>query len=728
MTQDSARKITATHLSRKAFVYVGQSTLKQVADNQESTRRQYALRERARALGWPLEQLVVIDSDLGVSGASADREGFQRLVAEVSMRRVGIVLGLEVSRLARNCTDWHRLLEICGLTETLILDEDGVYDPTNYNYRLLLGLKGTLSEAELHMLRARMRGGLLAKARRGELRIGLPVGLVYDELGRVMLHPDAQVQSTIQLFFRTFFRTGAACATVKYFNEKNIAFPAPAKVGAHSDRVVWGRLNLSRAVNLLHNPRYAGAYAFGRRRSRKQSGGRQHTTRLPREQWEVLLLDAHPGYISWQEHERIEEQLRASARAYKIRERTAPPREGPALLQGMALCGRCGGRMSVRYHRRGDKLVPDYICQVRTKQYQKPACQVIPGRDIDAAVGQLLIDAMSPVAVELTLAVQAELDARSEETDRLRGQQVVRAEHEAEQARRRYMQVDATNRLVASSLEADWNDKLRAVSDLCERIERERSASRAAFDDAAKQRVRALATDLPAVWNDPATPERERKRIVAMLLADVTLLREERHITVGIRFRGGATSSLQLPLPLSAWRRRLTHPDVVARVEQLFEKHDADEVARRLNAEGLCTGAQQPFNAEAVRWVCYTRGLKTPLARLRDTGKLTASEMTALLGMPESTVRKWARDGRLRATLNGRKPQWLFDPIAEQSAMVQQLVARRASAQGLQASPKSPVWLARMRELLLCGHEDAVVAEHLNTEGCSRPSNRPFDA
>jgi DNA invertase Pin-like site-specific DNA recombinase len=339
MTEGTARKVQAAHLSRNAFLYVRQSTLKQVAENQESTRRQYALRERASALGWAPEQLVVVDCDLGVSGASADREGFQRLVAEVGMGRAGIVLGLEVSRLARNCTDWHRLLEICGLTETLILDEDGLYDPTDYNDRLLLGLKGTLSEAELHMLRARLRGGLLAKARRGELRIALPVGLVYDELGQVVLHPDAQVRDTMHLFFGTFFRTGTACATVKHFNEQNIPFPAPANVGAHSEAVVWGRLSLARAVNLLHNPRYAGAYAYGRRSSRKQPGGRHRTARVPREQWQVLLLDAHPGYISWQDYERIEQQLRASALAYGSERRHGPPREGPALLQGLRPAG-----------------------------------------------------------------------------------------------------------------------------------------------------------------------------------------------------------------------------------------------------------------------------------------------------------------------------------------------------------------------------------------------------
>jgi DNA invertase Pin-like site-specific DNA recombinase len=281
MTDATPHKVAATHLARQAFLYVRQSTLRQVAENQESTRRQYALRERATALGWTAEQIVVIDCDLGLSGATAEREGFQRLVAEVGMGHAGIVLGLEVSRLARNSTDWHRLLEICALTETLILDEDGLYDPTHDNDRLLLGLKGTISEAELHLLRARMRGGLLAKAQRGELRIGLPVGFVYDEIGRVVLHPDAQVRDTVALFFRTFQRTGAACATVKHFSEQQIPFPAPARSGARMAQVVWGRLNLGRAVQLLHNPRDAGAFAFGRRLARKQPDGRSRTTRVP---------------------------------------------------------------------------------------------------------------------------------------------------------------------------------------------------------------------------------------------------------------------------------------------------------------------------------------------------------------------------------------------------------------------------------------------------------------
>ena len=642
-----SRKVTANHLARKAFLYVRQSTLRQVAENQESTRRQYALRERAVALGWTAEQVVVLDCDLGVSGAATDREGFQRLVAEVGMGHAGIVLGLEVSRLARNCTDWHRLLEICALTETLILDEDGLYDPTEYNDRLLLGLKGTLSEAELHLLRARLRGGLLAKAGRGELQLGLPVGLVYDEIGRVVLHPDAQVRETIGLFFRTFLRTGAACATVKYFSEQKLPFPAPTRAGAWTGEVMWGRLNLSRAVYLLHNPRYAGAFVYGRRRSRKQPNGRYRTSNVPREQWHTLRLDAHPGYISWAEFERIQERLHASAMAYGLERRQTAPREGPALLQGRALCGRCGARMSVRYHRRRGEIVPDYICLVRTLQHRDPVCQVVAGGEVDAAVARLLVETMTPMTLELTLAVQAELEARLDEADRIRHRQVERAEYEVQHARRRYMQVDPSNRLVAASLEAEWNDKLRAAADVRESAERQRSADRATLDDKAKERIRALAADFPAVWSDPATPWRERKRMVALLIEDATILRREDDIRIGIRFRGGATTTASLPIPLSAWRKWQTHPAAVARAAVLLETHTDSETAALLDAEGFTTGTGALFNASAVQWLQYRYGLKSYRDHLRAAGKLTTEEMAAHLGI--------SLDFHTTRTVNGKR-------------------------------------------------------------------------
>ncbi|PYV06740.1 MAG: hypothetical protein DMG10_01025, partial [Acidobacteria bacterium] len=403
MSTETNQKVTASHLKRSAYLYVRQSTVRQVFENTESTQRQYALRQRAIALGWPSDRVIVIDSDLGQSGASAvDREGFQRLVAEVGMGRAGIVLGLEVSRLARNSTDWHRLLEICALTDTLILDEDGIYDPAHFNDRLLLGLKGTMSEAELHMLRARLRGGILNKARRGDLRCRLPVGLVYDTRGCVVFDPDKQVQETVRLLFQTFDRTGTLRATIKYFRKHGLLFPTQIVAGAQKGQLAWVPLSLGRASSAMHNPWYAGAYAYGRSRWRKQPDGRECYERLPQDQWQVLIRDAHPAYISWQEYERNAQRLRASAQALGFERNAGPPREGPALLQGRVVCGLCGSRMNVRYNiRRNGIMMTNYVCLGRGRLFGDPLCQSILGTGIDAAVGQLLVDAVTPMALQL---------------------------------------------------------------------------------------------------------------------------------------------------------------------------------------------------------------------------------------------------------------------------------------------------------------------------------------
>src|SRR5437667_915573 len=396
MNTETHQKITATHLKRNAYLYVRQSTMRQVVENTESTQRQYALRQRAIALGWRQDQIIVIDSDLGQSGASAvDREGFQKLVGETGMGRAGIVLGLEVSRLARNSADWHRLLEICALTDTLILDEDGIYDPAHFNDRLLLGLKGTMSEAEIHVMRARLRGGLLNKARRGELRCRLPIGLLYDAAGHVMLDPDKQVQETVRLLFETFARTGSLNATVKSFRQQHLLFPTRVAAGAHKGELVWTPLSLGRACTALHNPWYAGAYAFGRSRFRTQTDGRQRHERLPREQWHFLIRDAHPAYISWQEYERNEQQLQHSSRTLGFERNAGPAREGSALLQGKAVCGLCGSRMNVHYNVRKDGMIPNYVCVGRGRLFGDPLWQSILGTGIDAAVGQLLVDAVT---------------------------------------------------------------------------------------------------------------------------------------------------------------------------------------------------------------------------------------------------------------------------------------------------------------------------------------------
>ena len=660
MNSEGHQKVTTSHLKRDAYLYVRQSTVRQVIENTESTQRQYALRQRAVALGWPNDRVIVIDSDLGQSGASAvDREGFQKLVAEVGMGRAGIVLGLEVSRLARNSTDWHRLLEICALSDTLILDEDGVYDPAHFNDRLLLGLKGTMSEAELHVLRARLRGGILHKARRGELRCRLPVGLVYDGAGRVVFDPDTQVQESVRLLFATFARTGALHATVKFFRQQGLLFPTRVAARARKGELAWAPLSLGRSSSALHNPWYAGAYAYGRGRWRKRPDGPARHERLPQEQWHVLIREAHPAYVSWPEYERNQQQLLASRSIAFERSRGAP-REGPALLQGHAVCGVCGSRMHVHYnHRRGGELIPNYICFGRGRLFGDPACQSILGGAIDAAIGTLLVETVTPMALEVACAVQQEIAARLDEADRLRHRQVERAQYEVDRARHRYMQVDPANRLVASSLEADWNVKLRGLAEAEEDYQRQRAADRLVVDAPARQRILNLATDFPAVWRDPNTAPRERKRMLALLIEDVTLLKQ-RQVTAAVRFRGGATTTLTLPRPLTAQQMRATHPEVRQHIDALLDEYTNAQVAHLLNERGLRTGAGEAFDSASVQWVRLSAKLKSLKERLLEAGMLTRRQACVTLGISRTELGRWRQQGRVKARICNDLGEWLY--------------------------------------------------------------------
>ena len=627
----------------------------------ESTRRQYALRERAAALGWPIERVIVIDSDLGQSGAAGvDREGFQKLVGEVGIGRAGIVLGLEVSRLARNSTDWHRLLEICALTDTLILDEDGIYNPSDFNDRLLLGLKGTMSEAELHVLRARLRGGILNQARRGALRMPLPVGLVYNPSGSVVLDPDRQVQRSIEHLFETFERTGSASATVKHFREQGLCFPRRPRFGPRKGELLWVPLRHWRVLGVLHNPRYAGAFVFGRTRTRKRPGSTIVIEMLPREEWTVLLPDAHPGYISWAQFEGNLGRLRENAQAHGSERRKSPPREGPALLQGLAVCGACGRRMTVRYHTRKGRQWPEYVCQKEGIETATTKCQFIPGSGIDQAIGELLVDTVTPMTLEVALQVQAELETRAEEADALRRQRVERVRHEANLARRRFMETDPGNRLVVDVLEAEWNEKLRALHDAQEEFEQRRAKDRQELVEKQRTQILALATDFPRLWNDPRTPQRERKRMVRLLIEDVTLTKGE-EITAGVRFRGGATRNLTLPLAQPAWQLRQTPAHVVAEIDTLLDHHTEARIADILNERGLVSGEGKPLHAVIVQRIRRSYGLRKRYDRLRDAGMLTLSEIAGMLGVSNRTVKIWRDGGLLRAHAFNDKNECLYE-------------------------------------------------------------------
>ena len=662
-TDIAASKVTAAHLGKPALLYVRQSTLKQVIHNTESAHRQYDLRSRAIALGWTDDQISVIDIDQGQSGASAaDREGFQHLVAEVSLGRAGIVLGLECSRLARNSADWHQLLELCGMTGTLICDEDGLYDPRQFNDRLLLGMKGQMSEAELHFIKARLRGGVLSKARRGELIMPLPVGLAYDAAGHVVLDPDEAVRHALRHLFDTFDRHRVRHRLRQGVPRRRPVLPLAAPKGPPQRRAGLETVAASR--------RAAGAAQSPLRR-------RVHLRPLPppetaqrevvvhpaaREEWISFIPNAHPGYITLEQFDANRARLTDNAAAHGRDRAGGPPREGPALLQGIIICGRCGKRMTVRYNHRRGQAWPTYMCQRDGIANAQPICASIPGADLDQRIGQLLLENLSPLAVEAALTVSAELQQRSAEADRMRAAHVERARYHADLARRRYLAVDPANRLVADSLEADWNTALRELGDAQQAYDKARQQHTGQLTDAQRARIGQLVTDLPAIWNDPDTPARERKRIARLLLTDVTTHRGNDTITAHVRFSGGQHTTLTLPAPKPVGEQRKTPAKVVAAVDELLDEHISGEIAEILNQRGLTTGTGQPFHRKIVDNIIHTYRLRSRRQRLRAAGMLTPTEMATLLGISRHTVKAWHRAGIVSGLSYNDKGETLYHP------------------------------------------------------------------
>ena len=661
----SNQKVTTSHLSRDAYLYIRQSSLKQVFENSESTKRQYALRDRAIALGWPSDRVFTIDSDLGQSGTSShDRLGFQKLVADVGLGKVGIVLGLEVSRLARNSSDWHALIEICVLSKTLILDEDGIYDPTLFNDRLLLGLKGTMSEAEIHVLMDRLQGGLLNKARRAELEIPIPTGFIYTAQGKVEKDPDIQVQGSLSELFAVFRRLGSATATAKFFNSNGIKFPQKIRTGSHRGELHWGKLRNSNALRILHNPRYAGAYAFGRTQTVRTLSGTLKVRRLPREEWEVLIEGAHDSYLSMSDFNLNQSQLKQNAVALGM-DRRRPPREGPALLQGLVLCARCGKRMTLRYHVRSGKRVPDYLCQSHAIEHGERICQSINGSNIDKFISKVVVDHCTPEAIKFALKIEEEIGQKSDEVSQMLKNEVQRAKYEAQLAERRFLQVDPENRLVASTLEASWNEKLRSLSEAEDAI-RTQSGKIKTPDPQERNGLMSISKDFSKIWNAPQTTDRDRKRLVTMLLEDVTLLRIKDGVELKIRFKGGATEQHTVALPSPAWILQRTDDSVTQRIDELLRTHNEREIAEILNNEGLTTGRGYIFKKWTVQRLVESRGLKTRYERLRQAGLKTSEEIMKKYKISSGTFRTWYRNGLVKVHYYDERNRFLCEDLGKQ--------------------------------------------------------------
>jgi hypothetical protein len=565
------------------------------------------------------------------------------------MGHAGIVMGLEVSRLARNNADWQRLLEICALADTLILDEDGVYDPASFNDRLLLGLKGTMSEAELHVIKARLRGGILNKARRGEFRCPLPTGLVYDGRGNVVLDPDMQVRETIAHFFGTFARVGSASQTVKAFRAEGLLFPSRL----HNSQMVFRPLTTSTAVRILHNPRYAGVYAFGRRQYRRSIDGRKTVRPRDQDDWLACIPDAHPGYISWEQHQKNLNILEANGHISNDA-RASIPREGSALLQGRAVCGQCGRHFSVRYAARRGRQESWYVCDRAHSYRGDPLCQSIAGHAVDEAVGKLVAEQVTPAAVELALEVRREVEARHEEADQLRSRAIERAQTEADLAQRRFMLVDPNNRLVADTLEREWNERLRVLANARDERERAREQDQFSLDKSVRERLLAMTEDFQRLWADPNIPNRERKRLLAHIVEDVTLVKlpAEGTTKVHVRFKGGKLQTITTLSPKTSAQQVKTQPAIVALVDKLLDDHIYPEIAELLNKQGYRPGQiawrgrhDACFTPRRVGYIVQQYRLRTRYDRLRERGMLTKQEAAARLDIHEHTVTSWAKHG-----------------------------------------------------------------------------------
>lgn len=598
-------KVHQSHLEKRAYIYVRQSSAGQVVNHPESARRQRELVKLAEALGWPGSRIVVLDEDQGKTGqVAAGREAYKRLLGDVSVGEVGMVVGLEVSRLARNMADWFPLLEMCALTETLIADEEGVYDPKDPNDRLVLGLKGTLSEAELHLIRARLLGARWSLARRGELRRKIPSGYAWDEHDHVVLEPDARVRSAIQGFFNRFQEIGSAYGVTQSYSRHGLLFPRREFRDRWDGPVRWGRLSVRLANRILHNPFYAGAYFYGRRRAVTTLDPATRTRKtvmqkLPLESWEVLIHDAHPAYISWGEF---------AGNQGRLKENWCMPsggagsaRSGNTLLQGIVHCGRCGRQMSVRYW--GRDAHPAYICTKQMATATQVYCSSVPAGRVDRWVEERILEVIQPVGIEAALAAVDELEKQSEDLRRQWKQRIEQAEYEAGLARRRYEAVDPDNRLVVANLERDWEEKLREVEALRKEYEQRAATPPMRLGEQERRRLHDLARDLPRLWRAKTTKSSDRKRVLRLLLRDVWLTQQDapRRTRIQLHWQTGAVSEGEVERAWPIGRRFKTPDRVVQRLLELAESRTPAEIADALNREDLMTGRGLRFNASRVR-------------------------------------------------------------------------------------------------------------------------------
>ena len=648
-------KIADQHLSRVACIYIRQSTQGQVRFNQESTERQYNLKNKAQSLGWSPEKIRILDRDLGQSGArTTNREDFKALVSDVAMGQVGAIFSLEASRLARSNKDWHRLLELCAITSTLVIDEDGCYDPSEFNDSLVLGMKGTFAQAELHIIRARLHGGKLNKARKGELRFPLPVGYVYDD-DEIALDADQEVQGAVRTIFELFEREGSAFAVVQRFNELGLRFPRRQWGGAWDGKLIWGQLRHSRVLGMLANPAYAGAYVYGRYQSRKQISptGEIHTQlrRVPQDEWRVTIPDHHPGYISWEQFLANRQRLQANRTNAEVL--AGPAREGLCLLQGLLLCGTCGRRLGVRYTGNGG-IYPIYQCVWKHREaLSSRACMSLPFRPLDDAIAERVVGAVTPLTIELALKALTSLEQRDQAIAGQWRRRIERARYEADLAERRYEAVDPHNRLIASTLEQRWNDAAQRVLELETEFANFEQQTLRTITAEQKRQILQLAGDFPRLWTATTTQARDRKLMLRLLIKDITVAKgeERKLLKLQIRWQGGATEVVGLWLPANRADVVRYPATIIDKVRDLAREHDNEQIAVLFNSDGLKSSTGNPFTAAMISWIRYKHRISGPS---HPPGTLTVNEVCERYGVSMHVVYYWIERGHISA--QQRKP------------------------------------------------------------------------
>jgi DNA invertase Pin-like site-specific DNA recombinase len=635
-------KITSSHRERAALIYLRQSSMAQVREHTESTRSQYGLADTAAELGWARTSIEVIDTDLGISGKwGVAREGFTELVTRMCRGDVGAIFGIEITRLARSNADVARLAEFARITGTLLIDPDGVYDPADVNDRVLLGFKGTMGEMELHVMAQRLQANKRAAAERGELRTPLPVGLVHDEAGDVVIDPDAEVQAAIRDVFAAFAACGSAYGVVAAFAGRK--FPLRAYGGAWAGQLRWGRLTHARVLGVLKNPGYAGAYVFGRYASRRTvdpSGTvRTAIVERPRSQWPVLIKDHHEGYITWPDYLASEAKLAANHTAAGAR----PPREGTALCQGIITCGSCGKPVMTNYH---TDQRPAYECSSRRDQLTTPSCRSVAAACVDAAVAGALLNALTPAQVVLALSAADEVAGRHQRAGRAAELAAERARYDADRAERAFHAVEPENRLVARSLEARWETRLAALTEAEQALQAARDTlppppSRAELEK--------TAADLPALWNAPTTSNKDRKRLLRTLIADVTLLPEQRpdQVRIGIRWHTGAVSELTAARPVHPGTAKRSPGAAVELIKRLGPTTSNEDLIRHLDAAELTTGHGRPFDVAAIQWIRYAH--KIPVPDPCRPGEISVADAARRLSCSTGVIYHWLNTGQLTA-------------------------------------------------------------------------------